>query len=189
VGRSHPPVSRADQIAEASSLEDLRKITFNADVVEISLSIQDALYPEGGIRAAHFVGLRAGELKRIIQARFNEAKKLRGQELARGSGKSGKSSGPYYDWTADLKTDKDGAVLPLLTNLILFLRHRPKWQGVLAFDEFANRVVIRKSPPWGSMAADTVLTDHLNQSAHLVPARRHQGGARRCRSRHPSSGA
>ena len=49
----------------------------------------------------------------------------------------------------------------MLTNLILFLRHHPKWQGVLAFNSFANRVVIRKSPPWGTMAAGTVLTDHL----------------------------
>jgi hypothetical protein len=148
-----------DRVAEASSLDELHKIQFDdAAVVAIALAVQEALHPEGlhpegvGLIAPHFVGLGKNELKRLIGARFSEAKKLRGQELARGTstaGGGGKSSSTAYDWTADLKTNKDGAILSLLANLILFLRHHPKWQGVFAFDSFANRVVIRKSPPWG----------------------------------------
>jgi hypothetical protein len=118
-----------DQIQEASSLEDLRKITFDINAVAISLAVQEALHPEsGGLVISHFIGLGKNELKQLIIARFNEAVKLRGQDRARGRTASGSKTSTAFDWTADLKLDaKTGAILPLLTNLILFLRHHPKW--------------------------------------------------------------
>ena len=119
-----------DQIAQASGLEDLRKITFDVNAVAISLAVQEALHPEsGGLVISHFIGLGKNELKRlIIIARFNEAVKLRGQDRARGGTASGSKTSTAFDWTADLKlAAKISAILPLLTNLILFLRHHPKW--------------------------------------------------------------
>jgi predicted P-loop ATPase len=151
-----------DKIEQASIPTDLKKIKFDINAVEISLAIQAALFPEGGgERAAHFVGLKAAELKRIIQAGFNEAIRMRSQELARGSdNKSGNtSSAPYYDWTADLLTDEDGIPLPLLANAILYLQHHPRWRNVFAFDQFAHRVVIREAPPWGASVVDARVTD------------------------------
>ena len=56
--------------------------------------------------------------------------------------------------------DDAGGVRPLLANLILFLREHPKWKGVLAYDEFNARVVIRKRLPWGDETLDTTWTDH-----------------------------
>jgi putative DNA primase/helicase len=44
--------------------------------------------------------------------------------------------------------------------LTRFLRWHPAWEGVLGFDEFRVRVVIRRPPPWGPEASDTPWTDH-----------------------------
>ena len=151
-----------DQIEKTNDLADLRKIAFDVEAVEVTLAIQEALYPEDGGRVALcFVNIGKRALKAILKARFAEAKRLRAQKLERGDTTTTTSgTSTAYDWTADLKIDRKGAILSLLANLVLFLRHHPKWQGVLAFDEFGNRVVIRQSPPWGTEAADTVLTDH-----------------------------
>ena len=152
-----------DQIKAANSPEELRKIVLDIDAVGVTLAIQEALHPENGRKGAHFVGLTKGALKGIIKARFAEAKRLRAQKLERGEGTAAgaTSSSTAFDWTADLICDDEGAILPLLANLILFLRHHKKWEGVFAFNEFGNRVVIRKPPPWGSTVTDVPLTDHF----------------------------
>lgn len=55
------------------------------------------------------------------------------------------------DWTADLvrSRGKHKDVKPLHKNLVLFLCNHPSWQGVLGYDEFAHKLVVRKPPPWG----------------------------------------
>ena len=78
-------------------------------------------------------------------------KKEREAELRRGQTAGGSQS--TYDWTDDLKLDRNGAVRPLLANLILFLRDHRKWKGVLAYDEFNVRVVIRQRPAVGRRGA------------------------------------
>jgi predicted P-loop ATPase len=145
-----------DRIARAVDLTDLRKILFDADAAE--LAIREALHPASGKRADHFIGLRTGALKRILQNRFDEMKKDRSDQLRHPS--SGSSSTAFLDWTNDLKFDKDGGVRPILSNLILYLRHHPEWEGVLGYDEFAAQSVIRKRPPWGDEAPDAPWTDH-----------------------------
>lgn len=47
-----------------------------------------------------------------------------------------------------LKKDRNGDLqpVPCWQNVALVLRHHPAWQGCLALDEFANRIVLRKSP-------------------------------------------
>jgi putative DNA primase/helicase len=142
-------------IAAASTSEQLRKIVLDVDIAEIALAIQEALHPASGTKAAHFAGLREGGLKRIIQKRFNELKDDRAAALRGGSGTR---SAP--DWTAELILDKNGAVRPVLANLIRFLRFHPAWEGVLAFDEFHARVAIKKAPPWGSEAPGAPWIDH-----------------------------
>jgi predicted P-loop ATPase len=141
------------KVAEANSVDDLRKIVFDVDSFEVGLAVRDALHPTSGPKADIFCGLHMGMVKRVIKARFNDLKKQREMELTgcrtRGS-----------DWMDDLKFDACGRVRPLLTNLILFLRHHPKWQGVLAFDEFNVKVVIRNRPPWGVEPVTVPWTDH-----------------------------
>jgi predicted P-loop ATPase len=145
-------------IAAANIVNELRKILLDLNRAEVQLAIRDALHPASGQKAAYFAHLKEGGLKRILKMRFDEAKADRVKEIGRGAGTASSSSAP--DWSADLILDKDGAVLPVLANLIKFLRWHPAWRGVLGFDEFHMRVVIRKPPPWGSEAADTPWVDH-----------------------------
>jgi predicted P-loop ATPase len=42
----------------------------------------------------------------------------------------------------------DKGVLPELGNLVKILRYDQRWQGVIAYDEFAGRIVKRKLPPF-----------------------------------------
>jgi hypothetical protein len=116
---------------KATSLEELRRLAFDADAAEVVLAIRDALHPASGQKDACFDGIREGGLKRIVKNQFDELKKAREKELRKASGTR---SAP--DWTADLILDKDGAVRPVLANLIRFLRFHPAWEGVLAYDEF-----------------------------------------------------
>jgi predicted P-loop ATPase len=147
----------AERIAHAGSLEELRKITFDADAAEIALAIREALHPAGGAKDDCFAGLREGGLKRILKMRFDEMKREReGQLRCQQGGKQSVNT----DWTDELKLDEKGAVRPILSNLILFLIHHPKWKGVLAYDEFSARVVIRKRPPWRAEVPDAQWTDH-----------------------------
>ena len=157
-------IGLAAKVQQANSLDELRRITFDdADTSEVDLAIRDALHPASGRRHEHFRGMNEAMLKRLLKMRFGELKKQRGGELRRGQTAGGGQSSNQsstYDWTSDLKLDKNGAVRPLLANLILFLRHQRQWQGVLGFDEFATRVVIRKQPPWGDEPSDVVWSDH-----------------------------
>src|SRR5258708_1197084 len=45
------------------------------------------------------------------------------------------------------RTEK-GVLVPELANLVLILRHDEGWKGMIAFDEFAGRIVKRKRPPF-----------------------------------------
>jgi len=148
-----------DRVSRANSVEELRKITFDADAVEVELAIRDGLHPTSGPKAVIFVGLREGGLKRVLNNRFSELKKEREAELLGGHGVAG-GRRSAHTWTDDLKRYDNGAIRPILHNLILFLREHPKWKGVLGHDEFNNRVVIRKRPPWGDETPDAPWTDH-----------------------------
>lgn len=52
------------------------------------------------------------------------------------------------NWRFNLICTKWGNPRPLLTNAIMVLRHANAWKGVLAFDEFAYRIMIMAAPPW-----------------------------------------
>jgi hypothetical protein len=52
-------------------------------------------------------------------------------------------------WTDGLMRNNRGVPLGHLRNVLHALSHAPEWQGVLAYDEFAARVITRKPPPWG----------------------------------------
>jgi predicted P-loop ATPase len=148
----------AERVACANNLGELRRITFDADAAEVALAIREALHPASGPKDDCFTGLRAGGLKHILRMRFDEMKKQREAQLRGGRHGGTQQSDP--DWTEELKLDDDGGVRPILSNLILFLRHHPQWQGVLAYDEFSARVVIRKHLPWGEEAPSAQWTDH-----------------------------
>jgi predicted P-loop ATPase len=150
----------ADKVRHANTLDDLRRVTFDgAEASAVDLAIQAALHPATGRKHTYFIGMNEGMLKRLLKSRFRDPlKKEREAELRGGHSAGGSQS--TYDWTSDLKLDDNGGVRPLLHNLILFLRHHRQWQGVLGFNEFTYRVVIRQRPPWGEEAPDAEWNDH-----------------------------
>jgi hypothetical protein len=152
-------VGLADKVRNANTLDHLRRVTFaDADASEIDLAVRDALHPASGRKQAHFTGTNEGMLKRLLKTRFRELKKQREVELRRGQTAGGSQS--TYDWINDLKLDDDGAVRSILHNLYLYIGEHLKWRGVLAYDQFNGRVVIRKPPPWGDEQPDAPWTDH-----------------------------
>ena len=142
-------------VAAARSIEELRRITLDVDSAEIALALRDALHPASGQRQEHFRGLKEGSLKLILKNRFADLKKAREATLRRGK---------PSDWTDELILDKDGKIVANLANLILILREAPKWNGVLGYDEFNARVVIRRRPPWGDERSDSLGPTTMNRS-------------------------
>lgn len=67
-------------------------------------------------------------------------------------------------WMDYLHKNKDGKILPTTFNSLVVLENDKPWAGVLAFDEFAYRIVKRKPPPTrvGSLGEWTDLDDVLS---------------------------
>jgi predicted P-loop ATPase len=170
-------------VAAARSIEELRRIALDVNDAEITLAIRDALHPTSGQRQEHFRGLKESSLKLILKNRFADLKKAREATLRRGK---------PPDWADQLILDKDGKPLSNLANLLLILREAPKWRGVLGFDEFAVRVVIKRPPPWGREAPDAPWTDHhdaltrvwFQRDAGINPAAGDVGRAVQAAARH-----
>ncbi|MDQ7981364.1 VapE family protein [Paraburkholderia sp. SARCC-3016] len=54
-----------------------------------------------------------------------------------------------YTWMRDLRrAEKSGAILPTIDNVFLILSNDRRWTGVLAFEQFALRIVKRRPPPF-----------------------------------------
>ena len=85
MGRLHiQRLGFTDRVAQADSVNKfLRKVTFDADTIEVALAIRDALHPVTGKREEYFVGLSDGGLKRLLKTRFIELKKKREQAFSR----------------------------------------------------------------------------------------------------------
>src|SRR3954453_1730762 len=52
------------------------------------------------------------------------------------------------DWQEHLIQSDKGKPISCVANAIAALRYAPEWDGVLWYDEFAIRTVIRRPPPW-----------------------------------------
>ena len=55
---------------------------------------------------------------------------------------------PYEEIKMGLHRGKSEAPKPTLFNLTLVLSLDPRWDGVIAYNKFANRMVMRRTPPW-----------------------------------------
>lgn len=51
-------------------------------------------------------------------------------------------------WRAHLLYNQKKRPRANLANALTALRDAPEWQGVLAYDEFAHKIVVRRPPPW-----------------------------------------
>lgn len=54
---------------------------------------------------------------------------------------------PAGDWKALLKRNEGGGLQPQLMNAYLILKHAPEWAGVLAYNQFAERIEKLRPPP------------------------------------------
>ena len=63
-------------------------------------------------------------------------------------------------WTLGLTLNNRGVPLGDLRNVLYALRHAPEWQGVLAYDAFAARVITQKPLPWGDRTVEEWADDH-----------------------------
>jgi predicted P-loop ATPase len=142
-----------EQILRANTLYELHKVKFNPKSDEVEEAVCNALQS----KADCFRGLGKDGLKRILRKRFEEQREDRKEIIRSGAVGTNQSAS---DWTDDLRFDKDGGTHPVLHNLILFLGGHPKWEGVLAYDEFGAKAIIRKPPPFGNVAPNTPWTDH-----------------------------
>jgi predicted P-loop ATPase len=144
-------------VAAAKSIEELGRVALDTDSAEVTLVIRDALHPASGKPQDHFRGLTAAGLKVVLKNRLGELKKARREALRRGK---------QPDWSDRLMLDEEGKIIGNLANLILILRESPDWKGVLRFDEFATRVVIKRRPPFEA-AINTPWTDHDESQARV----------------------
>jgi predicted P-loop ATPase len=64
------------------------------------------------------------------------------------------------DWRRGLQLSGRGEPRGNLFNVLLVLRNAVEWTHVLAFDEFAVRVVTKRPPPWGSTNVEKWTDDH-----------------------------
>lgn len=69
-------------------------------------------------------------------------------EEAGASSRDAAAEPPDEDWERRLIYTKEGNISSVLMNVHDILLNSPQWQGVIAFDEFAQRTVKRKPPPF-----------------------------------------
>lgn len=72
------------------------------------------------------------------------------------------------DWQKDLWYTRDGDVKASAGNLALIIENDPQLIGLFALDEFSNRVVLRRDPPWtGSKREEFADADAFELAAWL----------------------
>jgi putative DNA primase/helicase len=64
------------------------------------------------------------------------------------------------DWRTGLQVNGAGEPRGNLFNVLHALRYAMEWRDVLAYDEFAVRVVTNRLPPWGGTNVEKWADDH-----------------------------
>lgn len=62
-------------------------------------------------------------------------------------------------WRRGCTTTERGGLQATVHNVAHILREHPAWQGTLAYDEFAQQIVLHQPPPWGG--SETTWTNAL----------------------------
>ena len=61
-----------NRVKQAKTLNELRRVVFDADALEVTLAIRDALHPVSGKKDDCFANLKEGALKRLLEKHFVE---------------------------------------------------------------------------------------------------------------------
>jgi len=83
-----------------------------------------------------------------------------------------------YTWEQRLRRTERGALKPDLDNVIDILSHSDRWQGVLAYEEFSQKVRKLRAPPYEGGTDgewlehdDVLLTDWFGRTWSITPRR------------------
>lgn len=71
------------------------------------------------------------------------------------------------DLDARLRRNKEGAVQPTLLNVVAILEGHADWVGVIAYDQFAGRVVKRRAAPYGGGRGEWTDIDDIRTTIWL----------------------
>lgn len=118
---------------------------FHDDVVTAAATLRSV----GAVREYEALAARLKQ-RSVRLAAWERAVRKREESLAIERERAARA-GPFgaSNWRFDhLITDDDGAPKRTLANVQSALVHAPEWAGVLAFDAFAQAVVVRAPPPW-----------------------------------------
>lgn len=84
--------------------------------------------------------------------------------------------GQQSEWKTRLITTRDGDAKACTYNLMLVLEHDPELAGLFWLDEFGNRVVLDRAPPWvGGNREEFTEIDAVELSAWIADPRRGYG--------------
>lgn len=92
--------------------------------------------------------------------------------LAREGPKTPPQSSDSTQTPPPLLRDAKGKVVDCAPNIYRILMSDEAWHGVIAFDEFANRIVKRKPAPWGGAAGEWTETDDSRVQVWFAEAMR-----------------
>ena len=68
-------------------------------------------------------------------------------------------TGTGEKWREKLSLNETGTIKPLLANVMRVLRNDPKWQGLIAFNEFTLIMITQRPAPWPQSKAGALWTD------------------------------
>jgi hypothetical protein len=71
-------------------------------------------------------------------------------------------------WALGLTLNDRGVPFGNLRNVLFALRNAPEWQGVLAYDAFAARVITQKPPPWGNRTVEEWVDEHDTRACEWI---------------------
>ena len=89
-----------------------------------------------------------------MRTKDEPAAKNEKQQSTPNSADAGKEEDPRPAWRRFLLTKNSGEIVACLANVVDILENDERWQGVIAYDEFGQRVVKLKQPPYWNKKGD-----------------------------------
>lgn len=100
-----------------------------------------AMIHEGGALVVDQVAVVA-KIASVTKRSVQEAARTFAERLAR------RAQAEDPDWKGSLRRTASGGIAGAVENVLTVLAHDPAWAGVVGYNEFSERVVLRKPAPW-----------------------------------------
>jgi putative DNA primase/helicase len=139
--RKHDPI---DGLTKSSSPDEIRTALLGID-------LSDPLKVEPVLR---LVKIKTGQPIAVLRKVFKGLRRL--PDRARPA------------WVSTIMLSPEGDPLPIAANIEIALRHDEAWEGVLAFDEFHQRPMLLRRPPWARRWKGPVPFSDADEARTLV---------------------